>query len=191
MPEANDYIAMPESGSGPGLLVLHAWWGLTDFFKTICDGLAQQGYVVLAPDLFGGATTSDRDEAEQLAGPLFNDFASTSATVTSAVARLQAHPAVSGTQIGMLGFSLGAFWAQEVAVNHLPDAVRAVVLFYGIHPGLEAQQYAASSAAFQGHFAEDDEFDPWEAVLQTQDRHATGRHGRHILSISGYDALVR
>jgi len=47
----NAYLAVPEHGSGPGVLVLHAWWGLTDFFKQVCDRLAQEGFIALAPDL--------------------------------------------------------------------------------------------------------------------------------------------
>jgi len=44
------------------LLVLHAWWGLNDFFKGFCHRLAAEGFVALAPDLFHGkiATTVNR-----------------------------------------------------------------------------------------------------------------------------------
>ena len=38
--------------SGPGVLVLHAWWGLTPVFTAVCDGLAAAGYVALAPSLY-------------------------------------------------------------------------------------------------------------------------------------------
>ena len=53
---SNDYTASPPGGSGPGVLVLHAWWGLTPFFREYCDRLAAEGLVAFAPDLYAGAT---------------------------------------------------------------------------------------------------------------------------------------
>ena len=49
------YLARPNGtarAGAPGVLVLHAWWGLTDHFKRVCDRLASHGYVALAPDFF-------------------------------------------------------------------------------------------------------------------------------------------
>src|SRR5215212_5985893 len=59
------YLAVPESGTGPGVLVLHAWWGLTPVFTDVCDRLAGAGYVALAPSLYAdGATAATIAEAE-------------------------------------------------------------------------------------------------------------------------------
>src|SRR6187549_277952 len=61
------YVVTPDAGSGPGVLVLHAWWGLTPFFRSVCDRLADAGFVALAPDLHGDGRTADTpDEAEAL-----------------------------------------------------------------------------------------------------------------------------
>src|SRR5690606_11226954 len=60
------YVTVPDAGHGPGVLVLHPWWGLTPFFKGLCDRLAEEGFVALAPDLFGGRTTDDPDEARAM-----------------------------------------------------------------------------------------------------------------------------
>ncbi len=57
------YLAVPEHGSGPGVLVLHAWWGLTEPFRQVCDRLAEAGFVALAPDLYRGKTTASVEEA--------------------------------------------------------------------------------------------------------------------------------
>ena len=61
------YLAVPEGGTGPGVLVLHAWWGLTPDFSGVCDRLAAAGFVALAPELYaGGATATTIAEAEAL-----------------------------------------------------------------------------------------------------------------------------
>ena len=61
------YLAVPDGGAGPGVLVLHAWWGLTPVFTDVCDRLAAAGFVALAPSLFpGGATAATIAEAEVL-----------------------------------------------------------------------------------------------------------------------------
>jgi carboxymethylenebutenolidase len=58
------YIAIPEHGHGPGVLVFHAWWGLTPFFKSVCDRLAREGFVALAPDLYYGRTAATIEETD-------------------------------------------------------------------------------------------------------------------------------
>src|ERR1700761_4417482 len=58
------YLVRPDSGTGPGVLVLHAWWGLTRFFRGVCDRLADEGFVALAPDLMGGRQPETAAEAE-------------------------------------------------------------------------------------------------------------------------------
>jgi carboxymethylenebutenolidase len=52
------------------VLVLHAWWGLNPFVKSVCDRLAQAGFVALAPDLYHGATASTIEEAKKLRAKL-------------------------------------------------------------------------------------------------------------------------
>ena len=67
---AAGHLALPARGNGPGVLVLHAWWGLTGFFKSFCDRLANDGFIALAPDLYHGKTASTVDRAEQLGSRL-------------------------------------------------------------------------------------------------------------------------
>src|SRR3989304_5774974 len=64
--EAEGYLAKPASGSGPGVVVIQEWWGLNDNIRDICDRLANEGFVALAPDLFHGKSTSEPDEAGKL-----------------------------------------------------------------------------------------------------------------------------
>ena len=69
---AQGYLALPATGSGPGVLVLQEWWGLVPQIKRVCDRLADEGFVALAPDLFRGdiaCTGEDQFFAIQLDPP--------------------------------------------------------------------------------------------------------------------------
>ena len=60
------YLATPIGGTGPGVLVLHAWWGLIPLFRSLCDRLAVAWIVVLAPDLHNGQSAALFDGADDL-----------------------------------------------------------------------------------------------------------------------------
>ena len=46
------FLAVPPTGKGSGVLVLHAWWGLNDTVRAFCTQLAESGFVTFAPDLY-------------------------------------------------------------------------------------------------------------------------------------------
>src|SRR3712207_9359265 len=106
------YLALPERGHGPGVLVLHAWWGLTTFFMNVCEWLAAEGFVTFAPDRYGGPTAATIEEAEALQRER-EDWEQTEAALRASVAFLGAHEAVVGEGLGALGFSAGAAWARS------------------------------------------------------------------------------
>lgn len=67
---AHGYLAVPESGTGPALVVIREWWGLTPHIAELTGRFAAQGWVALAPDLYGSATTHIPAEAGRLMGAL-------------------------------------------------------------------------------------------------------------------------
>lgn len=150
--QSNGYLALPESATGPAVLVLHAWWGLTPTFTDVCDRLAHEGFVALAPDLYKGHSATTIDAAEALMKSMDGD--ETYGIISGALSFLNTHPAVYGTGTGVIGFSLGAGWALML------DEPRAVVVFYGTTD----PEQITSTAAFQGHFGENDDFEPLEGV---------------------------
>src|SRR5215218_9887308 len=169
--DSRAHLAKPESGTGPGVLVLHAWWGLTSVFTDVCDRLAVAGYVALAPSLFpDGATAGTIAEAEALRDA-HDEATVVEPVVLAAVEQLREVPAVTGSKIGVIGFSLGAYWALHLSQVR-PDDVSAVVTIYGTDDG----DYSTAQAAYLGHFAEHDDFEPLEVVraLETKIR-AAGR----------------
>src|SRR5256885_4742453 len=87
------YLAEPSHGSGPGVLVLHAWWGLTEPFRHICDRLAEAGFVALAPDLYRGKTATTVEEAQALGEALDQDVERVRDDIAGAVQFLRQHNA--------------------------------------------------------------------------------------------------
>ena len=158
-------MTVPDSGEGPGVLVLHSWWGLTPFFKGVCDRLAEAGFVALAPDLFGGRTADTPDDAEALLGD--SDMDAMAHLVRSSLFALAGMPATPEGPVGTLGFSMGASWALWLA-GRIPDLVAATVAFYGT----QNIDMTPATSAFLGHFAESDPYvDDDERTLLEADLH--------------------
>ena len=140
-------------------------------FTEVCDRLAAVGYVALTPGLFPGfAMAATNAEAEALVGAL-DEAAVAEPVVRAATEQLRGLSAVTGQQIGVIGFSLGAYWALHLSQVQ-PDDVSAVVVFYGTDNG----NYRPARAAYLGHFAEHDDFEPLEAVRALEEKiRAAGR----------------
>ncbi len=158
------YVVVPDSGHGPGVLVLHSWWGLTDWFRGLCDRLADAGFVALAPDLHGDGRTADTpDEAEALLAT--TDPNRTAGLVVASLSSLARMPATPEGPVGIVGFSMGASWALWAATR-FAEQVGALSVYYGS----QDMDFAPMTAAVQGHFAEHDEFtsDDDVAYLEAQ-----------------------
>ncbi len=170
------YLAEPSHGSGPGVLVLHAWWGLTEPFRQVCDRLAEAGFVALAPDLYHGKTAATVEEAQALGAALDRDVERWRGDIAGAVQVLRQHEPtklVDGRgKLALVGFSLGGAYALDLSVT-LAEEIAAVVTFYASYPGLD---YSGAQAAYLCHFAEEDSFEPAESVAQMeQELQAAGR----------------
>jgi carboxymethylenebutenolidase len=153
---AHGYLALPPSGSGPGVVVVQEWWGLTDHIAEITDRLAAEGFVALAPDLFGGKVAHDADEAGAMMMSLPVDQAARD--LGGAVDFLLGHEAVTSSKIGAIGFCMGGGFVLLLAAQQ-GDKVGAAVPFYGVGPAVP-DQFVGITAAVQGHYGEQDEFYP-------------------------------
>ncbi len=177
---ADAYLAVPQEGKGPGILLLHAWWGLNGFIKKLADNFATEGFVVLAPDLYGGPTAATIEEAEKLASSLDDEQAS--AAVLASVDYLLGQPATEGDNITVIGFSLGASYAAWLTKKR-PEITSAVLFYGGAEQAGQAEGFAnATNASFLGHFAERDEYEPGEFVPQLQEQlHAAGKEAQFYI----------
>ena len=163
---AHGYLALPESGSGPGVVVIQEWWGLTSHIADVANRLAAEGFVALAPDLYGGTTTHDADEAEQLMQELPVDRAATD--LGGAVDHLLGHEAVVGNRVGAVGFCMGGGFVLVLAAQQ-GDKIGAAVPFYGVL-GEDYPSFANLSAPLLGHFGEQDTMATPDTVKALADR---------------------
>ncbi|HJS23272.1 MAG TPA: dienelactone hydrolase family protein [Pyrinomonadaceae bacterium] len=124
------YLAEPESGSGPGVVVIQEWWGLVDHIKDVCDRFAAEGFVALAPDLYHGKTTKSPDEAGKLMMAMRIDEAERD--LSAAADYLSTLDSTTSEKIGVVGFCMGGALALYTATKN--PKVGACVVFYGGHP---------------------------------------------------------
>jgi len=124
------FLAVPEQpGRYPGVIVIHEWWGLNDWVKEQTQKIAEQGYVVLAVDLYRGKTATDPNEAHELMRGLPQDRAVRD--MQAAFDYLAARKDVNG-RIGSVGWCMGGGYSLQLAI-HQPR-LSACVVNYGALP---------------------------------------------------------
>jgi carboxymethylenebutenolidase len=151
------YLALPASSEGPGVLVLHAWWGLSEVIQDVCNRLAEEGFVAYAPDLYHGKHAATIDEAAALSDQL--DDSSAKADAAAALDALWERLRAPQGGLGVIGFSLGAYYALHLSAA-VPERVKAVALFYGTGDG----DFSRARASYLGHFAGTDPYESPEQV---------------------------
>lgn len=161
------FFALPAAGQGPGVLVLHPWWGLNETIKQVCLRLADAGYVAFAPDLYHGQIATTIPDAEALGNALDGRSQEAHAEIQTAADFL--HRQTGG--LAVIGFSLGAFYALHLSAA-APEQVHSVVLFYGVGPA----DFSQANAAYLGHFAADDPYEtPDNVAWLKNELEAAGR----------------
>lgn len=148
------YLAIPESGSGPAVIVIQEWWGLVGHITSVADRFAEAGFVALAPDLYHGVIAKEPDHAMKMLMGLAMDKAALD--IAGAAKYLSERDDVSGKGLGAVGFCMGGSLALWSAT--LSPEITSTVAFY---PGLpwarmspDWQNYSGKSA--QIHCSESD-----------------------------------
>lgn len=168
------YLSSPSKHIGPGVLVLHAWWGLSDTIKAFCDRLSKEGFTAFAPDLYHGRVAATIPEAEKLGHELDGSFSQAKAEIDAAARYLADITEPVSPTLAVVAFSMGVYYALDLAASR-PELLRKVVIFYGTGDG----DYRSSKAEYLGHFAGQDQFEPAEYVDRLEQ--ALKQAGRPIL----------
>ncbi|MBP1703798.1 MAG: dienelactone hydrolase [Chloroflexi bacterium] len=106
--QPDGYLAIPPTGKGNAVLVLHAWWGLNDTIKSFCTRLAQSGFVAFAPDLYHGKVADNISDAENLGKALDTNYLQAKAEIADAAMFLTERVGQADQGLAVIGFSLGA-----------------------------------------------------------------------------------
>jgi carboxymethylenebutenolidase len=132
------YVATPDSGSGPfpAVLMIHEWWGLNQDIAALADALAEEGFVVLAPDAFRGSVAQTPQAArtqvtETPRDQIFGDL-------DAALDYLKTRPDVNPERIGSVGFCFGGTHSMYLGTRR--SDLAAVSTFYGGGPITEADE---------------------------------------------------
>jgi len=117
-------------GPRPGVLIIHEWWGLTDYLRRRAKMLAELGLTALAVDMYGGGVVADNpDDAGRLMNGVLGDMSQADSRLGAALAYLQNLDSVDSGHIAAIGYCFGGAMALHAARTGLPLA--GVVSFHG------------------------------------------------------------
>jgi carboxymethylenebutenolidase len=146
------FVVYPErKDKAPAVLVIHEIFGLTDWVRGMCDQLAENGVIAIAPDLLSGQTFSDADGARKAISELPQE--QVKADLDAASDYALKIPAANGA-LAVCGFCWGGGWTFAYA-NENPK-LKAAYSFYGTAPD-EASKVAKIPCPVYGFYAEKDE----------------------------------
>ena len=153
-------ILLPAGGTGPGVVVGHAWWGLNGAVRNYGARLAAAGFVVALPDLFDGRVARSIAEAETLVSRDWD----ADAKLSRAVTELSRHAAVRGGRVGTIGFSYSG-WALVGLASGRSLPIAGTVVYYASRVPAVGHGPVLAHLAEHDPFESDDSMDEMAAAL--------------------------
>lgn len=140
----------------PVVLVVHEWWGISDYTKRRADQLAKLGYLAMAIDMYGEGKTADNPgDAGKLAGPFYADPQMAKGRFDAALAKIKTFDVADTSQVAAIGYCFGG--AQVINAAKLGDKLAGVVSFHGNLAGAPAVKGLLTTPILVCH-GEDDKF---------------------------------
>lgn len=148
------YLAVPETGRGPAVLVIQEWWGLVPHIRSVVERLAEAGFVAMAVDHYRGVATTEPDEAQKLMLGMKID--AVASDLAAGAHYLLSRDDVTSSSVGSIGFCMGG--GLSLLAPTVGDISSAVAFYPAMpwpdyHP--EWSRYAGKAALI--HKAESDE----------------------------------
>src|SRR3954469_23906401 len=125
--EASGVVILPSGGAkGPGVVLIHEYWGINQQIQTLAQRWADAGFVTIVPDLYHGKVAANADEAGAMMKAL--DFGKAVQEIEGAVKLLKSHEQCTG-QVAITGYCMGGALTLASAVNI--RGLSAAVPYYG------------------------------------------------------------
>jgi dienelactone hydrolase len=135
------YVAYDEKKTGPRpvILIVHEWWGLTDYPRMRAKMLAEMGYLAMAVDMYGeGKLAEDPKDAQAAAMPFYTDPQMAKARLDAAMSKVKSLPQADTSQVVAIGYCFGGSMVLNYA--KMGAAVAGVVSFHGGLEGVQPQK---------------------------------------------------
>jgi dienelactone hydrolase len=126
------YLAYDDSikEKQPGIIVIHEWWGVTDYPKKRAEMLASLGYVALTADMYGNGQIADNPtDAQKFAGESTKDFDRFKARFLAALEFLKKNEYVDPERTAAIGYCYGGGVVLSMARAGVD--LKGVVSFHG------------------------------------------------------------
>ena len=138
----------------PGVLVVHEWWGLTDYPRMRAKKLAELGYIAMAVDMYGdGKTGEDPKTAQDLATPFYKDPTLTKTRLDAALNKLKTYSQLDTANVAAIGYCYGGFVVLNAA--KLGADLKGVVSFHGNLSGVPVNKELLKAKILVCHGAAD------------------------------------
>ncbi len=148
----------------PAVIIVHEWWGVTDYTKRRAHDVAALGYVAFVADMFGdGKTTQDPAEAGKIAGAIKGSPQLAMARAQAAMDFITKQPLVDAQRVAAMGYCFGGTIALEMARSGMP--LLGVVSFHGTLQTTTPAQAGTLKAKILALHGADDPMVPHEEVL--------------------------
>ena len=125
------FVAYPEKGNAPLILIAHAWGGRDDFVEEKAVRLAEEGFVAMAVDMYGdGKQGSTVEENQSLMTPLVEDRNKLKSIINSALEQGKNLNGVDATRVAAIGYCFGGMVVLDLARSGAD--IKGVVSFHGL-----------------------------------------------------------
>ena len=115
----------------PAVIMIHENKGLNDHVKNMANLLAQQGYVVLAADLFKGEVVTEQNDSRRLTQAVRSNPENAVNNLQAAVEYASSLPNVDPSRIASMGWCFGGGQSLQLALNSQDHPLAATIIYYG------------------------------------------------------------
>ena len=171
-------LAVPAKKPAGAVMLVHEWWGLNDQIKSVAAELANQGYLALAIDLYGGKVAAKPEDAEKyMKGVVVEEARETMSTW---VDWLLKHPDGNG-KVAVIGWCFGGGMALQASLDR---PINGTVVYYG-NVARSAEELKSLKGPVLGQFANQDQ---WINPAMVDGFEAAMKQAGKVLEVHRYDA---